>query len=80
VCARGLLRRDDDEAGAGILDLGEGLRDTAEVAAADVSAGVPAEVHDRGLPAQVVLRDDATIGVLEPEGGEWLHVQSVAYI
>jgi len=63
-----ILRGDDDEPGAGILDLGNGLRGTAKVGAADVSAGVPSEVHDGGMPEEVAVGDGSAVGVLQVEG------------
>ncbi len=68
-CAGTGLRRDNDETGAGALDLGKSLRDTAKVRPADVSAGMPGEVHDRGMPDEVSLGDDLQVGALELEGG-----------
>lgn len=64
------LRGDDNEPGAGVLDLGNGLRDTAEVGAADVSAGVPRKVHDGRVSEQIVFGDDLPVGVLELKGRE----------
>ncbi len=75
-----LLRGDDDESGAGGLDLGQGLRDTAEVGAADVSAGVPREIHDGGVPEQVAVGDDVRVCVLELEGGKLIHPVSLPVI
>ena len=71
------LRGDDDQPGACILDLGNGLHDTAEVGAADVSARVPREVHDGRMPDQIAVGHDLPVGILELEGGEPLHPASL---
>ena len=74
------LRCDHDEPTACGLDLGNGLHDTVEVGAADVSAGVPREVHDGRMPEQVALGDVLSVGILELEGGELLHVAMIPEI
>ncbi len=72
------LRCDDDQPGACSLDLGNGLHDTAEVGAADVSAGVPREVHDGRMSEEVAVGDGLPVGILKLEGGERLHVVTIA--
>ena len=69
----GALRCDDDQPGACSLDLGKSLHDTAKVGAADVSAGVPREVHDGRMPEEVALGDDFSVGAVELEVREQLH-------
>ena len=69
----GALRGDDDEPSAGRLDLGKGLHDTAEVGAADVSAGVTGEVDDGRMSEEIVLGDGLAVGVGEQECGKRGH-------
>lgn len=66
----GALRCHDGQSRACGLDLGKGLRNTAEVEAADVSARVPREIHDGRVPEEVAVGHDPPVGVLELEGGE----------
>ena len=77
-CSSSGLRSDDDQSGTGFVDLGNGLHDTAEVGAADVSARVPREVHDGRMPDQIAVGHDLPVGILELEGGEPLHPASVS--
>jgi len=77
-CSSSVLRGDDDQPGAGFVDLGNGLHDTAEVGSADVSAGVPREVDDSRMPEEVAVGHNPPVGVLELEGGERLHRSSVS--
>jgi len=71
------LRGDDEQSGACSPDLGNSLRDTAKVRAADVSAGVPREVHDSRTPQQVPVGDDVPVGVEELERRKLLHTTSL---
>ncbi len=71
------LRGDDTQSGARSLDLGNGLRDTAKVGAADVSARVPREVHDSRMPHEVTVGDDLAVGVIELEARKLLHASSL---
>ena len=71
---------DDDQAATCFLDFRNGLHDTAKVGAADVSAGVPREVHDSRMPEEVVVGDDFSVGAVELEGREQLHAAILALL
>jgi len=69
----GDLGCDNDQSSTRVLDRWNGLRDTAKVGPADVSARVPREVHDGRMPQEIAVGEDIPVGVLELEGGEQLH-------